>query len=365
MKVMKQGIGGSLLFIAATAALVAGAAQAPRGQRGVDPRNSTFINGAPPETLPPILPAPAGNGQTGDRPQPVRVATGAIIGVVTRAGTMEGLSRARVELVPLELTGLDALAVLEPDPAAQKELRARNNYRTADADRDGRFLMSGVRPGRYTLIAEREGFIRSAYGQRGVNQYGSVVVVDPGKTVEVVVPMRPAPAVTGIVTDPVQAPVPAALVEAYRVRYTPIGRELKLAQTAVTGDRGEYRLAWLSPGDYYVAASYSSAYSASGSGLPRNPNIAIHDDGYRAMYFPGGPTLADARIVRVEGSDIDGINMAFQSSKVVSIKGRVAGVQSDFSSVQLTFLGSDGDPVPGLTYPHRVDASGQFEIRGV
>src|SRR3954464_10296356 len=52
-------------------------------------------------------------------------------------------------------------------------------------------------------------------------------------------------------------PIAAARVRAYRVRYSLLGRRLKIVKTGLTNDLGEFRLSGLDPGDYYVSASYS------------------------------------------------------------------------------------------------------------
>jgi protocatechuate 3,4-dioxygenase beta subunit len=136
--------------------------------------------------------------------------------------------------------------------------------------------------------------------------------------------MRPAPSIAGTVTAPIKAPLPAALVQAYRVRSNAGKQQLDLVRTAITGDRGDYRLVWLSPGDYYISASYPRPSVAGPPGVPPNPNIAVHDEGFRAVYYPESPSSAGARIVRVESSDVDGINIALKdAANPATARGRV------------------------------------------
>ena len=51
------------------------------------------------------------------------------------------------------------------------------------------------------------------------------------------------------------------------------------AGSAISDDRGEYRLYWLSPGEYYVSAIPN----------PRRNQLAADPEGtYAPLYFPGG-----------------------------------------------------------------------------
>jgi hypothetical protein len=265
-----------------------------------------------------------------------------------------------VKLVPIAEAGLDVLLELDDtDDASDSE-------RVVTGDAEGRFAFPTVPAGRYTIIAQRDGFVRQAYGQRGANQFGAVLVVAPGRNLEdLTLQMRPAPAISGIISNTVREPLAAAIVQAYRLRYTPFGRELRLIQTATTNDRGEYRLFWLSPGDYYVAVTYSRK---SALRLPEelfeNPNLSKPEDVSSGIFFPGQTNWAEAQAVRVEASDVSGVNIVWSDSGRVFVRGQIAGgAEGSATNAKVTLLLPDGNPVPGFNEPHRADGSGKFSLR--
>src|SRR5439155_8552050 len=76
-------------------------------------------------------------------------------------------------------------------------------------------------------------------------------------------------------------PLAAAVVQAYRWRYTPFGRRMKIVKTALTDDSGEYRLFRLTFGEYIVSASYSHRSQRSAlNGRQVSANVPDPDEGY-------------------------------------------------------------------------------------
>jgi hypothetical protein len=66
-------------------------------------------------------------------------------------------------------------------------------------------------------------------------------------------------------------------------------------KTALTNDVGEFRLAGLEPGDYYVSASYSErAREIPLFGATLTPNLSNPDSGFITQYFPAAISPPDA-----------------------------------------------------------------------
>ncbi len=186
---------------------------------------------------------------------------------------------------------------------AQVELRPSG--RSAATDGGGNFRFGNVVPGRYTLIATREGFITSDV---------VIVNVSAGQTLaDVRLPMMPAPAIAGRVYDPYGEPLAAALVQAFARTYTPYGPLLKSVKRALTTDLGEYRLFWLNFGEYLVSASYNDrAQQSALQGARLSPNVPKPDEGYATMYYGGTTDRPLAQSVRLApGSDTGSINVVF------------------------------------------------------
>src|SRR5262249_13344994 len=118
---------------------------------------------------------------------------------------------------------------------------------------DGRFVFRDLARGRYTLEATAAGYLT---GQVGPSRPGGAVravdLTTDEKLRDVTIRLwRPA-AVTGRVTD--EAGDSAAGVQVKVLRRTSVSGELRwlTAGSALADDRGIYRLADLSPGEYVV-----------------------------------------------------------------------------------------------------------------
>src|SRR4051812_27366002 len=167
-----------------------------------------------------------------------------ISGSVVPADAAEPLASANVTLRPL-----DESTVTSSAGRGATRLQSRS-------DALGKFSLS-VPPGRYGISVDREGYVPEDRFQFGLNQPPqSVLTVVNGQRIEnLIVTMNSAPAISGVVYGPQGERVAAATVQAYRVHYTPYGRQLVPTLKVLSHEGGEYRLFDLSPGYYYVSAS--------------------------------------------------------------------------------------------------------------
>jgi protocatechuate 3,4-dioxygenase beta subunit len=102
--------------------------------------------------------------------------------------------------------------------------------------------------------------------------------------------LDPAPIVAGVIQDEYGDPVPKILVEALRRSYDARGnRLLSRAASTLTDDRGQYRIFWLDPGEYFLYASTPPP----AEGEPQAPAVA-------PTYFPGVTDAIDAKPVRLD-----------------------------------------------------------------
>ena len=62
------------------------------------------------------------------------------------------------------------------------ELRVGDQLFTkTTTDRDGKFYFPGIRPGTYRIIATRDGYIHTEYGQRQTGGSGLPILLSPGQ----------------------------------------------------------------------------------------------------------------------------------------------------------------------------------------
>jgi hypothetical protein len=198
-------------------------------------------------------------------------------------------------------------------------------------------------------VAEREGFVQVMGGEP--------------------IYMAPAPTITGRLIDQFDRPVPAASVQAYSVRYTPLGRSLKWVKSTLTNDLGDYRLSWLPYGRYYVVAGNSQYVLQPWlEGLRSTPNLPDPDLGLPLLFYPGVIAAADAQLVTINptnfGQTHPVINLALRLRPRFDVKVRLVANPMP-ENVSLVFLPYGGDLCAGMDYAIQPTRDGSFDVRDV
>jgi hypothetical protein len=139
---------------------------------------------------------------------------------------------------------------------AKIELRREGStgpFLTTTTDGDGRFFFPNLGAGQYRIAAIAGGYVRGEFGQKRTNGPGLPLTLAPNQQLNnVAIAMVPTGSISGRVTSPTGEPVALADVFALRASYQEGQRLLTIAYSAKTDDRGEYRMFWLTPGQYYV-----------------------------------------------------------------------------------------------------------------
>ena len=189
-------------------------------------------------------PRPAGQAAASD---PAVRAT--IEGTVSRADNGQPLKGARVTLQSSARPQAAAplIAALGGNDARVLTALA-GAVATVTTDGNGRFTFTGVDPGQYEISAERDGFIRSQYGQRTPTGSGVVVPVTANQRLTIDLKMLQASVVSGRIINADGEPAAQATVQVYTYQYSNGQRTLAEGKSVQTNDLGEYRLFWLSPG---------------------------------------------------------------------------------------------------------------------
>jgi protocatechuate 3,4-dioxygenase beta subunit len=257
-----------------------------------------------------------------------------IQGTVTKSGAGQGLRRARVTLrrVQQGAPGITAGGTLnsgQPIPG-----QAGANAAQVTTDDSGRYVFNGVDPGSYRISVERDGFIRQEYGQRTFNGSGTIITIAAGQRItNVDFQMVAAGTISGRVFDETGEPLAGVSVQAERYAYTNGKRELVVTQQASTNDLGEYRLYWMTPGEYYVSATprripalNASAPGGRGGGRAGNGGVAAqvpNEESYAPTYFPGTVNPESAGPVTLPAAaEVRGIDFSLRPTATVTIRGR-------------------------------------------
>jgi hypothetical protein len=189
--------------------------------------------------------------------------------------------------------------------------------RLAMTDGSGRFEFDHVRAGRYTVTVQKAGYVNLSFGQQRQNDAAKPIDVLDGLTIEKIdISLPRGGVITGRILDEFGDPVADVQVGAVRNLYTGGSRRLVPAgRMGTTNDIGEFRLAALPPGEYYVSATY------------RNFNVSPQEDtndrgGYAPTYYPGTPDLSSAQKVAVAiGQTVNDITLALLPVRTARVSG--------------------------------------------
>jgi protocatechuate 3,4-dioxygenase beta subunit len=236
--------------------------------------------------------------------------------------------------------------------------------RGATTDDLGRFRVTGLPAGTYTITASKSGFVDAIFGQRRPLQPGTPVqLADGQETTGIDLRLTRGSVITGHVLDEDGEPLARALVTVQRYQYVRGERQLTSAGGDQTDDRGQYRVFGLPPGDYYVSATAGGLAQILGRGFQFAAGaLAGAGRGGRGAFF-GGPPVEDAEPVGYAPTYYPGVTSAADATKVTVAPGQELG-GIDFqvqlvamSTVSGTVIGSSG-PVLVMLVPQ--DRGGVF-----
>jgi protocatechuate 3,4-dioxygenase beta subunit len=342
----------------------------------------------------------------------VPAAPASIEGVVARAVTGESIPRVTVTLTEVrsspavasqlqslgiapnssEYTLLETTLNRTSNPAGQTQV-------TMTTTSDGRFLFENLKPGTYSLKAGLGGYVTAEYGQRGPNGRGMNVALKAGQKMQgISLTMTPGGTITGHVVDANGDPLGRALVQAQKLAYTEQGRSLVTVQAVSTDDKGEYRLYWLPPGQYYISAvpsddrtnSMTALPLGAGTLLPTAVNIVtgtfirfqpgmkvnsrtlsngdVVEEATVPMFYPATLDVSTATPVDIRpGGVISGIDITTRSERVYRIRGTFlsAATGKPVAASQIILMQRNGTTSSQAnTVPQNSNSSG-FEIAGV
>jgi len=120
-------------------------------------------------------------------------------------------------------------------------------------DAEGRFVFMDLPEGTYTLTATKPGYAEGAHGRRrplGLLQ--SVLLADAERLADLTIPLWKFAAISGTVTDEAGEPMVGIAVRVLSRTVVAGHQRFVPGATARTDDRGLYRIASLTPGDYAV-----------------------------------------------------------------------------------------------------------------
>ena len=326
----------------------------------------------------------------------VQRGSGSVEGIVLRWGTGDALSEVDVELARVEGTAAVPLGRLTYPPGDMGPgIILRPTYPNAadllhtKTKTDGRFSFANLPPGTYRLLAARAGamYYPAEYGQHHPRGRGYNFQLADGQAMR---DMRLEMALTGSISGRILASDGTAAVRAqvmlFEASYQSGRRLLGLMQSAVTDDRGEYRLFYIPPGRYYIGArsedprkrnisfrrygqeSGTETFSEAPMTISTTDDGDVIEETFATVYYGGDTEPSSARAIALaSGSAVNGIDMLLTSGqpRAFHVRGTVVDANGA-AAARVTVraiprIWSPSMIAPGITS----DANGNFDIAGV
>ena len=289
--------------------------------------------------------------------------------------------------------------------ATARETRGRRY--AAQTDQSGRYVLSNLTAGRFTVTVSKPGYVTLSYGQRRPRQPSTPVQVATGEHLENLDLALPAGSViTGQVVDEDGAALPLVTVRVLRDVYRQGQQQLVPVGTDRTDDRGQYRVFGLEPGATLsgsvvfettqgppsdMAGLRVTADTLQNIPLSGNSEGRIDEDGtFEMRNVSGGPKLIRARgvpngwmikAVYLDGQDV--IDTPLEFSGVARADGfrvvltdqvsRIGGIiqdrggapLTDYTVVAFPFDDSLWQPRSRYIKAARPDQNARYEIEGL
>ncbi len=293
-----------------------------------------------------LLGTSAGAQISSSAPKPASRAV--IEGIVTREPGSEPVKKALIELIA--------------------ENQAEGGDYTAVSGPDGIFHIEGILPGRYRLFAERTGFLE--VNKRRAQTDGRVLTLTPGQELkDFRIRLQAAAVVRGRVTDEDGEPLPNAQVAVLRQTFASGRSHWEQAGSERTNDLGEYRVAGLAAGSYYVSVTpppdFKSLIEGASVAATADPTVNAPDKNsatsYQTTYYPGTADRSQAAPIQLHAGDEFPVNFSLTPSPSLSIRGSVVNLPTRSSAV-IMLQSHDFNVVLNGAEMHK---DGSFVIRDV
>ena len=278
-------------------------------------------------------------------------ALGAVIeGIVTKELGSEPVKKVLIELIA--------------------ENQAEGGDYTAVTGADGLFRIEGIVPGRYRLFAERNGFLE--VDKHRSRSEGRVVMLAAGQELkDLQIRLQAAAVVRGRVTDEDGEPLASAEVAVARQTFVSGRSRWEQAGAERTNDLGEYRIAGLAAGNYFVSVNpppdfkslieARGAVAAAQTQKANDKPAATPLTSYQTTYYPGTTDRGQAAPIQLHAGDEIPVDFSLMPSPSLSIRGSVVNLSPE-SSATIMLQSRDFNLVLNGAEVHK---DGSFVIRDV
>ncbi len=194
--------------------------------------------------------------------------------------------------------------------------------RTTTTDVDGRYEFANLPAGRYSINANKNGFLTLSYGQtKPTSPPRTLTLADKQDADNINLLLVRGGAIAGRVLDDFGDPVSGATVMVLRSQFqSGQQRLIQLGFRGTTNDLGEYRVFGLNPGAYYILATPPTPPPQ----IMVNGAPAASDDrnGFAPVYYPGTADANGAtRVNLTAGQTASEINFSLVGTRLAHVSG--------------------------------------------
>lgn len=262
-------------------------------------------------------------------------------------------------------------------------------------DEEGRFALTDLPSGRFTITAKKAGYPQVSHGAKRPHRPGAGLFLQEGEQATGLnLVLARGAALTGTVYDELGVPMPGVPVEAWSVR-TALGGDRTLDSagpepvTVVTDDRGMYRVFGLPPGEYTIGTSWfyhgdpfevrrptvaelRAAFpsgprmtqpppSTAGQPIPEQPRY-----NYTPVFSPGvlDPLAADTFTLK-PGEERAGVDLRMQFQPTARIEGTLVNPAGDAVDTQLRVTRRSSVRALNTTQVRPGQTGGKFTIESL
>jgi Carboxypeptidase regulatory-like domain len=217
---------------------------------------------------------------------------------------------------------------------------SQDNNANLSSDGGGRFTIPNLPNGDYTVSAAKQGFSPTA----------PVHVALSGNQADVTIKLLPFGRITGTIVDDAGDPILNANIQLFRAAVQNGRRVMQPASHATTNDLGEYHVASLPPGRYYVSVTAS----------PEPDGTA-----YARTFYGGGPDIGSASPLELDAGGSQHADIRMRSVSSYAVRGTIVNLPENLHPY-LNIARRDSVLAANEGHATQVDpATGHFEFRGV
>lgn len=219
------------------------------------------------------------------------------------------------------------------------------------ADQNGTFRFEALPYSGASVIARKPGYFNEQ--ELADNSFQPEAIKLSGETTSLTIRLTPEAVISGHVTNPQGDPVEHLPIG---IKFSHIVQGRRMWEQRVSGETdedGNFRIAELKPGTYYVAAgpSYRPRIASS-------TETETNYDGYPRQYYPGVSDLSSAAPFRVAAGQHVSIEFSAKPAPAYRVSGVIAGYSAK-TGVGLSLVNQDGESGIGAGVDAR---SGRFEF---